>query len=230
MPLALKGVQTYFRCMKRFYCFSAVCLLSLSPIVRGQDSPSGGAAAIASRQEAEENYNTLKGHIDDLLAAQADQAKQIQALRREIEDLRLQINKPSANYATADDLKQLANSVQEIEKNRAADKELILKKMEELGQAVSAPVPRASSHPMVSSPDAGTTSVTVPGPVGDQNGFYYTIQKNDSISGIAQACREQQGLKVSSKQIEEANPNVNPAKLKVGTKIFIPAPKGFTPK
>ncbi len=209
--------------MKRICFFSAVCLLSLTPLSRAQD-PSN-AAAIASRQEAEENYNTLKGHVEDMLAAQADQAKQIQSLRKEIEDLRLEMNKPSGNYATTDDLKQLANTVQEMDKKREADKDLILKEMEKLGQAVSAPIPRPSQRTVPVDP------VSNPGnPPGDQSGFYYTIQRNDSLSLIAQAYREQQGLKVTSKQIADANPNVNPAKLKVGTKIFIPAPKGFVPK
>jgi LysM repeat protein len=225
MPLALNTVQTYFRCMKRICLFSTVCLLSLTPLTRAQDP--GSAAAIASRQEAEENYNTLKGHVEDMLAAQADQAKQIQSLRKEIEDLRLEMNKPSGNYATTDDLKQLATTVQEMDKKREADKELILKEMEKLGQAVSAPIPRSTQRSVPVDPVSNSGSGNPPG---DQNGFYYTIQKNDSLSLIAQAFREQKGLKVTSKQIADANPNVNPAKLKVDTKIFIPAPKGFVPK
>jgi len=224
MPLALHTLQTYFRCMKRIYYFSAICLLSLAPLARAQDQTLS-ASAMASRQEAEENYNTLKGHVEDMLAAQADQAKQIQSLRKEIEELRLQINKPSANYAGTDDLKQLATAVQEIDKKREADKELILKEMEKIGQAVSAPMSHSTPRPVPADPVSNSGN-----PPADQNGFYYTIQKNDSLSLIAQAYREQQGLKVTGKQIADANPNVNPAKLHVGTKIFIPAPKGFVPK
>jgi Skp family chaperone for outer membrane proteins len=222
MPLALATAQSYFRSMKRICFFSAVCLLSLAPLARAQDAAT--AAAVASRQEAEENYNTLKGHVDDLVAARDDQAKQIQSLRKDIEDLRLQMSKPSGNYASQDDLKHLAAAVQDLDKKREADKELILKDMEKLGQAVAAPIPttpHGNSHPVVADP--GTSA----GPVShdDQNGFYYTIKKDDTLSLIAQAYREQQGIKVTTKQIQEANPNVNPAKLKVGMKIFIPAPK-----
>jgi TolA-binding protein len=224
MPLALTTAQTYFRSMKRIYCFSVVCLLGLAPLLRAQDS-TGSAAAVASREEAQENYNTLKGHVEDMLAAQADQAKQIQSLRKEIEELRLQMSKPSSDYATAEDLKQLASAVQELDKKREADKELILKEMEKLGQAVSAPIGHSTSKPLPMDPVSNSGN-----PPGDQNGFYYTIQKNDSLSLIAQAYREQQGLKVTGTQIAAANPNVNPAKLHVGAKIFIPAPKGFVPK
>ncbi len=55
--------------------------------------------------------------------------------------------------------------------------------------------------------------------------FITRSKKDDTLSLIAQAYREQQGIKVTTKQIADANPNVNPAKLHVGMKIFIPAPK-----
>lgn len=210
--------------MKRILCFSALCLLPLTPTLRAQDAGSpNAAAAIASRQEAEENYNSLKGHIEDILAAQAAQAKEIQQLRRDIDDLRQQVSKPTGNYASQDDLKQLADSVQEIDKKRAADKELILKEMEKLGHIVAEPLPTHGSRHAADVSDTATTST--PTPAADQEGYYYIIKKNDTLSMVAQAYREQ-GIKVTSTQIAEANPNVNPAKLRVGQKIFIPAGKG----
>ena len=222
MPLALPILQSYFRRMKRICCFSVIGLLCATPLLRAQDPTTNPAALAASREEAQENYNTLKGHVDDLLAAQADAVKQIQELKKEIEDLRLSSSKPSGNYASADDLKQLAQTVQDLDKKREADKALILQEMEKLGKVVAAPVPRATRTPVADAPPAGENT--------DQNGFYYTIKKDDTLSLIAQAYREQQGLKVTVKQIQDANPNVNPAKLHVNQKIFIPAPKGFVPK
>jgi LysM repeat protein len=221
MPLALRNPQSYFRRMKRICRFTAFCLLAFAPLLRGQEL-NPNSPPPASREEAAENYNTLKGHVDDLLAAQADQLKQIQDLKKDLEELRQQISKPNGNYASQDDLKQLADAIRELDKKREADKELILKEMEQLGKTVSGPLPTHTSiKPVVSDPGSGATSS--PGP--DQNGFYYTIKKDDTLSLIAQAYREQ-GVKVTSKQIADANPNVNPAKLHVGVKIFIPAPKG----
>ncbi|MDB6021739.1 MAG: LysM protein [Pedosphaera sp.] len=216
MHLALAAAQSYFRRMKRF--FAILCLFTAAPLLPAQDG-TGNAAAIASRQEAEENYNTLKGHVDDLIAAQTDLQKRLQSLTKEINELRQEMSKPAGNYASQEDLKALTQAIQEIDKKREADKELILKEMEKLGNAVSAPTPsRGSSKP----PAANTGSSTANA---DQTGFYYVIRKDDSLSLIAQAYREQ-GIKVSTHQIQDANPNVNPAKLIVGTKIFIPAPKG----
>ena len=208
--------------MKRFCRFSVLCLLSAAPLLRGQDAPSSApstASAIASRQEAEENYNSLKGHVEDLLAAQADRDKQLQSLRKEIEDLRQQTSKPTGNYASAEEVKQLAEAVRELDKKREADKELILKEMQNLGTAVLKPASHTSTKPPVSDATSATPTVNA-----DQNGYYYVIKKDDTISLIAQAYHAQ-GVKVTTKQITDANPNVNPAKLHVGTKLFIPAPK-----
>jgi LysM repeat protein len=210
--------------MKRIRRFSAVCFLSFAPLLRGQElNPNAMPPVAVSREEATENYNTLKGHVDDLLAAQADQLKQIQGLKKELEDLRQQAAKPNGNYASQDDLKQLADTIRELDKKRAADNEAILK---EMGKAMSAPPPtHATVKPAAT--DAGTATATAPN--AEQDGFYYTIKKDDTLGLIAKAYRDQ-GVKVSSKQIADANPNVNPEKLHVGVKIFIPAPKGSAPK
>lgn len=206
--------------MKRI--FAVACLLAIAPLLPAQDAPSS-AAAIASKQEAEENYNTLKGHVDDLIAAQKDFNLRLQALAKEVAELRIQMNKPTGNYASAEDLKALTQAVQEIDKKREADKDLILKEMEKLGKTMSAtPTPMShESHERSKPPaDSGTST-----PNADQTGFYYVIKKDDYLSLIAQAYREQ-GIKVTTQQIVDANPNLNPKKLIVGTKIFIPAPKG----
>jgi LysM repeat protein len=216
MQLALATTQSYFPAMKRFFLITTACFFMAAPLARSQDA--AAAAAAANRQEAEENYNILKGHVDDLIAAQADQGKQIQELKREIEDLRQQISKPTGNYASADDLKQLAQAVQDLDKKRETDKDLILKEMEKLGHIVSeTPAPHAGSHHNAEA--ATSTSTASPG--GEKEGFYYVVKKDDTLSLIAQAYREQ-GVKVTTAQILEANPNLNPAKLHVNMKIFIP--------
>jgi len=56
-----------------------------------------------------------------------------------------------------------------------------------------------------------------------QKGFEYTIEPNDTLSVIVKAYREK-NIKVTVDQILKANPKLDPNRLKVGTKIFIPAP------
>src|SRR5438132_7581785 len=85
------------------------------------------SAPISRSQDAatEERLNQLSGKIEDVLAAQQAQRKRIEELAREIENLREQQSKPVASYASQEDLKRLAEKLQEIEKNRQHDKELI---------------------------------------------------------------------------------------------------------
>ena len=85
------------------------------------------------------SYKILKGHVDELTESRDALLKRIQSLEKEISDLRAQVAKPSGNYASADDLKQLANAVQEIDKKREADKKLILKEISDLGKSLSKP-------------------------------------------------------------------------------------------
>jgi LysM repeat protein len=58
---------------------------------------------------------------------------------------------------------------------------------------------------------------------GPQKGYYYTVQSGNTIAAIAKAYRDQ-GVKVSVSDILKANPKVDPAKLYVGQKIFVPDP------
>jgi LysM repeat protein len=60
-------------------------------------------------------------------------------------------------------------------------------------------------------------------PGGKQSGYEYSIQRNDNLSIIAKAYRDQ-GIKVTTDQILKVNPGLDPKNLKVGQKIFIPAP------
>lgn len=55
-------------------------------------------------------------------------------------------------------------------------------------------------------------------------GFEHPIAKGDTLGAVVQAYRDQ-GIKVTRKMVQDANPNVNWDKLVIGRKIFIPKPK-----
>jgi LysM repeat protein len=57
---------------------------------------------------------------------------------------------------------------------------------------------------------------------GKESGYEYKVAQGDTLSNIAKAYRAQ-GIKVTADQILTANPGLDP-KIKVGQKIFIPAP------
>ncbi len=173
-------------------------------------------AARGQDAATQEQINKLSGQIQDMLEAQAAQAKQISALEKEISDLRDKLNQPAANdSASTDDLKKLAAQVQEIDKKRQADNEKILKAIEKLGKTGAA---TPAHKPPVASSDA-----PVPAAGEKQKGYDYEIHSGDTLSSIAKAYRDQ-GVKVTTTQIIAANPGLNPNALIAGKKIFIPDP------
>jgi LysM repeat protein len=179
------------------------------------------AAARAQDDATQQQINKLNGQVQDLTDAQAVQAKRITALEKEISELRDKSSQPGAtDTANADDLKKLADQVQEIDKKRQADRELILKEIGKLGKVGGSP---ASSH---KAPPAVSTTATenpVPAITGPQKGYEYKVAEHDTLSIIAKAYRDQ-GIKVTADQILKVNPGLDPKNLKVGQKLFIPAP------
>jgi LysM repeat protein len=179
------------------------------------------AAARAQDDATQQQINKLSGQLQDALDAQAVQAKRITALEKELSELRDKSSQPvAADNATTGDLKKLADQVQEIDKKRQEDRELILKEIGKLGKVSGSPAPSHKAPPAVSTTAPENTGPATTGP---QKGYEYIVQRNDTLSNIAKAYRDQ-GIKVTAEQILKANPGLNPNSLKVGQKIFIPAP------
>jgi nucleoid-associated protein YgaU len=177
-------------------------------------------ASLARAQDAatQQQIDQIVGKMQDLAEAQAAQGKRLDAVEKGISDLQDKLNQPAANNsASADDLKKLAEQVQEIDKKRQADNDQIMKTIEKLGKTGSVSPPSHRMSPTVSTNDPGATAS------GPQKGYDYTIAANDTVLGIAKAYRAQ-GVKVTSTQILAANPGLNPNSLIVGKKIFIPDP------
>lgn len=178
------------------------------------------AAARAQDDATQQQINELNGRIQNLTDSQTVQAKRITALEKEISELRDKSSQPGAtDIASADDLKKLADQVQEIDKKRQADQELILKEIEKLGKASSG---TASHKSPVSTAPVSTDNSTA-NTSDKQNGYWQVVGSGDTISTIVKAYRAK-GIKVTTEQILKANPGLDPKNLKVGQKIFIPAP------
>ncbi|MGA2030316.1 MAG: LysM peptidoglycan-binding domain-containing protein [Verrucomicrobiota bacterium] len=180
-------------------------------------------ASLARAQDdaTQQQIDKLSGQIQDLLAAQDAQNKRMDALEKEIGDLQDKLNQPDANsFASADDLKKLAEQVQAIDKKRQEDNDLILKELEKLekvdGSSASSHKPQPIILPATDNSTASTS--------GPQKGYDYTIATGDTLSAIAKAYRAQ-GIKVTTEQILKANSGLDPKNMKVGQKIFIPAPQ-----
>jgi LysM repeat protein len=164
-------------------------------------------AAQAQDAATQQQIDKLNGQVQDLLDAQAVQAKRIVALEKEIAGLGDRVNQ--------DDLKKLTDQVREIDKKRQEDNTRVLKELERLGKALGVSQPGRKTTPNVP-----TTT-----PAGSQQkGYDYNIRSGDTLSAIVKAYRDQ-GIKVTTDQILKANPGLNPGDMKIGQKIFIPAPQ-----
>ena len=188
--------------MKRISIFLAGALLATPALVRAQDAAT------------EERLNKLSAQIEVLVEAKDAQNKKIEALAKAIDALEQQINKPNANYASQDDVKHLADKIREVDQKRQDDNEKILegikKEIKGLAGTIAKPLP-VKPMPTI---DAA--------PISDK-GYDYVIQPGDTLSVIASAYQDK-NIKVTVAQILKANPGLDATKLRIGQKIFIPAP------
>ena len=206
--------------MKQFLLLLlAGLVLAQSPLF-AQDANT--ASAIADKQEAEERYKRMSADVESMLAANLALQKKVSALENELQKVREDqslLRSANNNNSTAESLKTLAEKIQEVDRKRQADKELILAEFQKLGKTLAAtPAPRTPTRT-----PAATGGAAVP-----DKGYPYTIQPNDTLSAIVSDLNAQfksKGMKtITQKQVIDANPNVNWNKLKIGQKIFVPAP------
>jgi nucleoid-associated protein YgaU len=195
--------------MKRIYFLLTSAMLLSTSVARPEDAAT------------EERINQLNGKIEDLIAGQEAQRKLISELRKEIESLREQQSKPTGNYAGQEDLKRLAESVKEVDRKRMEDNEKtrsdLRAELLKIGDAVKALGSGKKNQ-------TRSQSTEIEPPKRDEKGFEYTIKSGDTLSTIVKAYKEQ-NIKITTDQILKANPGLQPEKMKVGQKIFIPAPQ-----
>ena len=210
-PLDADRKRVFHSGMKKILFWTGVCVLTIAAgTVRGQDAGT------------QQQLDKLSGQIQDLTEAQQAEGKRMEAIEKELADLAAKVNTPQVNdSASTGDLKKLAEDVQELDKKRLADRELILAQIQKLGQISAAggeaPVHHSHAKPVNDTPaDTG-------GPAVPTTGYEYVVKDGDTLGGIAKKYKSQ-GVKVTTTQILKANPGLNPNALYVGKKIFIPDP------
>jgi LysM repeat protein len=192
--------------MKRISFLWVTLALCSTPAVRAQDAAT------------QERLDKLSGRIEDLIEKQDALTKRVDALRLEIESVREQASKPTGNWATQEDLKRVAKGLEEVDRKRRDDSELVQKQLERLRKVLETPVPQPKSKPA----PVPKYNPLPEEPAKPQQGVEHVVKPGETLSAIVQACREQK-IKVTQKQILDANPGLKPEKLRAGQKIFIPA-------
>ena len=225
--------------MKRQLIFAgwlAACLGSSFPAC-GQD-----AAALAEREEAEARYKRISARVQEMEETLQAHQKTIMKLTEEIHRLSedvFRLSSKNENAATQESIKRLAEKIEEVDRKRQADNDLILGQLKSLGRTLASPVrPGATEKPASTSPGgkasgAPSSNNAVQNPSGDpgktpppvtESGYEYSIKSGDTLDKILRDLRAH-GMKLTQKQVMDANPGVNWNKLKIGQKIFIPAPQ-----
>jgi prefoldin subunit 5 len=211
--------------MKRFFVLFAISFFTLAAVAEDAAPAPTPAAEVAAKQAADERYERMAADIQALQAANEALQTKLTALGQQLQDLRNQLTQSAGNFSTSEDLKHLADKIQEVDKKREDDKQAIAeeirKSIGELKHALAdSPAP---SHVSASKPAPSTAS-----PDSDK-GFVYKIQDGDSLSAIVKAYNadfKSKGLKtISLKQAMDANPAVDWNRLRVGQKIVIPQPQ-----
>jgi len=192
------------------------CGLALCATGAFSQTPSP-AALNAERQEMEERYNRLDAAFKDLQASYVALQKRVAELETAVADLRAQMNKTPTNLATQEELKRLAEKLVELDQARKRDNELVLEKLRELGKTLVKAPPAPPAKETNAARRVESTQQKA------EKGYEYVVEKGDTLLKIVKAYQDA-GIKVTSKQVEEANPGVNWQRLQIGQKIFIPAP------
>lgn len=183
-------------------------------------------AQTALSPEQEEKIKRLSSDMETLYAANAELQKKITALNEELAKVHEQMAKSahdSALEAMREDLKKIAEKVQEVDRKRLNDSETVAKKFDELTKFLKAEVAASSSR----TPKPPKVIETTPAASGPS--LEYIIKPGDTLSEIvdgANAQFKEKGLKkITLSQVLEANPKLKPERMQVGQKIIIPIPE-----
>jgi TolA-binding protein len=219
--------------MKRYFTLS-VLFLSLCTGLFAAEDP----VALAEKQDAEERYKRMSATLQELQDSVHAQQQTITKLNEELRTVRDELGRVSnANKeaATQESLKRLGDAIEEVDRKRLADSKNVTARfnetIKEMQKIIAANKPLPPIHVVPQPKDPSTTTqgngsngggtTKVNPPATPENGFEYVVKPNDSLLGLVSRLNKQ-GVKVTKKQLVEANPEVNWDKLKIGQKIFIP--------
>ena len=226
-PLAAVSGRSYVRGMKRNYLLAGLlanilCLPLSSPAQDAQESP---AAAAAERENIEANFKQVNVKMELLEEALRTQQKRTSTLVEEIHTLRQEVDRLKSrneSAATQESIKRLADKIEEVDKKRQDDNELVLSKLKEIMKGLSKPTPVKEPSASPSNPKRENPAPP-PADKRQENVYEYKIKDGDYLVRIVKDLNAQ-GFKVTQKQIMDANPKVNWKNLAIGSSIFIPQP------
>ena len=194
--------------MRRALCFA---VLLICPVAFTQNSPT----AVAEREEAQERYKRMSAKIEDLENAVQTYNQQFQKMEQEIHRLRGEIARLREGSRDASATADIVEQIKAVDRARLADQDNVVKEFARLRKELLGTFTKPTRS------NSGGTSSSPP-PKATEKGLEYSIREGDTLGGLVRALNKQ-GVKVTQKQVEDANPGVKWNKLQIDQKIFIPA-------
>lgn len=232
--------------MKRFIAGIVLGSSLIGATLQGQNLV--GADLIAARQELEETEKLIRSDISTLQQRQDFLEREVRQLRDLVVGLRTEntalkdtLGRVSAGYVNREDLRSVVEKVQEVDRKRGDDKELILREVRELSKLPTLPASVDGSRAARS-----TTSVDKPvraekpgrtekhastaddPPKAEFTGDYYPhkVEANQTLGEIITAYNKKYDMKVKLSDVLKANPRLkDPKKLFVDQTVKIPVVK-----
>ena len=183
-------------------------------------------AAVAEREATEEREKRLNTRIEDLEKSVQKYQERVATLNEELRGLREEIGRmreSNNESATKENIKRLKDAVEEVDKKRLEDNKRVMTQLDNMRTELrdliiknvpTAPPPRQQNGGPTRTPGSSTKKDT-------ETGYEYAVVDNDTLSKIIAKLRAK-NMKVTQRQIMDANPDVNWSKLQIGQKIFIP--------
>jgi Tfp pilus assembly protein FimV len=214
--------------MIRSCLFAGLLLLPLSTVRAADDTP----AAIAEREAAEEREKRINARMEDMEKTIQSYDKRMSLLNDDLRTLREEINKlreSNNDSQTRGDIKKLKDAIEEVDKKRLEDNKKVLATLEDLKADLKTFVAKTgSSSPTPRTNTSSPTTTTKPNHSSPpkrkdtENGYEYTISDGDTLPKIIAKLRSRD-IKITQKQMMDANPGMNWNNLQIGKKLFVPA-------
>ncbi len=241
--------RSYLRhTMKRTFqtlVLTALAVVYAQPL-DAQEAP-GNAEVIRQRREMEEQLKTIQNLQSDLQQVQAKQLTLEKRLADLQEDMRLQkadSARDTGRYLTRDDLKRLdtdlvklSTSIKEVDKNREADKKLMLETLEQMGTAIKEMRKLINVAAHITPPKAppkNEKSEESTSPAADKpdkiKAFTHKVASGENLSVIIKAYNDklkEEGVtkRITLDMVLKANPGLKPERMQIGQEILIPDPR-----
>ena len=198
--------------------------LTFCPARAAEDTP----AAAAEREAAEEREKRINARMEDMEKTINNYEKRISLLNDDVRALREEISKlrdDNSDSQTRENIKRLKDAVEEVDKKRLEDNKRVMEALDGLQSSIKKNLSgTTATRPESSNPPPRNGHTAKPPPRHDtETGYEYTVMDGDTLVTIISKLRNAKKIRVTQKQMMDANPGVNWTGLQIGQKLFVPA-------